>query len=371
MYIESPPPFPASMTASPEAEALPQLWQRLAEQDWPVRTVEAELPELLRQASSLAADWRWRWLDGLHCMWQRHGWALSLESQHTLLQLAAAWCDWPLAQAVGEALREREALREEAALTLLNACRQLGQPQTAIDIALGLQLAKPHNADFATLYRELQNWRHWRDQLDEVDGQDWGDAELRLEPLAPHHLPDFAWQYYDPAIAELCCLPKFASDAQWSAWLGGIYQAGDQRIYAVLHRSWGCVGCVSLIQYRDIGFFYYWIGRDFQGQGLGPRAVELMLAMAAERYGLRTCYAKVYDDNTPSRRALEKLGFADIVVSAVAPDEREMFYRRGLPATRQQIAAELHWLMAAIDSSTVPAILLLPADVTTTASRHG
>ncbi|MGE5491197.1 MAG: GNAT family N-acetyltransferase [Actinomycetota bacterium] len=222
---------------------------------------------------------------------------------------------------------------------------------------IAAQLAQPDSAVLAASYRTLCSWADFRISYGWTDGHDWGDDELLLEPMGHHHLSDFAWQYYDPTIAERCCLPAFQTDAQWHDWLDNIYRSGDQWIGAVIHRKWGFIGSVSLIMHGGIGFFYYWFGPDFQGQGYGPRAVRLLLATAAERHGLHTCYAKVYDYNTPSRRALEKLGFEDIQVSAAAPDD-EMFYRRGPAADRGRIAEELHWLMGAMASSTRPAIVL-------------
>ena len=48
-------------------------------------------------------------------------------------------------------------------------------------------------------------------------------------------------------------------------------------------REWGFVGSVSLVMHGEVGFFYYWIGRDFQGYGIGPEAVQLLLQAARER----------------------------------------------------------------------------------------
>ncbi|GAB2182334.1 hypothetical protein DLREEDagrD3_25570 [Denitratisoma sp. agr-D3] len=228
----------------------------------------------------------------------------------------------------------------------------------AINLSIACQLAKPRNLVFVSIYRSLLAWNDSRCQLGLDAKGILGDDDLQLEPMGHHHIRDFAWQYYDPAIAERCCLPKFRSDNEWHEWLDDTYRYGDQGIYAVIHREWGFIGNVSLIQHAGIGFFSYWLGRDFQGKGFGPRAVALMLSFASERYGLHTCYAKVFDVNIPSRRALEKLGFEDIQVSAVSPDDNEMFYRRGPSADRDLIAEELHWLMAAMNASTRPAILV-------------
>jgi RimJ/RimL family protein N-acetyltransferase len=234
----------------------------------------------------------------------------------------------------------------------------MGNADSAFDLAVARQLAKPADMRYAEAYRELVEWCTWRDSWSRIDGADHGDGELSLEPLGFHHLSDFAWQYHDPAVAELCCLPTFPGDDQWREWLADIYRMGDQRIYAVMHATLGFVGNVSLIQHGGLGFFYYWLGPDFQGRGLGPRAVALLLAQAEEAWGLECCYAKVYEHNAHSRRALEKLGFEELGIAAVSPNDDEVFYRRGEPAARERIVGELHWLLAAMDSETRAAALL-------------
>lgn len=350
---------PCDDSGTPE---LPSLFDALAAQDWPVLILERTLPELLRQAQSLAPADRCAWLAGLHQVWRRHGWALTPAGKGALLELAAAWCAWPLAYAVGQSLHAASPLDGEQALRMIDACRHLGDGDTAIEHAVRLQLLHPSEQSYADVHLELLAWRHWRDRMPVVDGDEWDDDELRLEPLAHHHMRDFAWQYYDPAIAELCCLPHFQDDAQWHCWLDDIYHADDQRIFAVIHHEWGFIGCVSLIMHESVGFFYYWLGRDFQGHGLGPRAVSLMLAMAQHDYGMRCCYAKVFDHNMPSHRALQKLGFEYLGICGVAPDDNQLFYRRGATQSADEVTRELHVLLDRMDSDTKAAALCINKD---------
>jgi len=349
--------------AEPHAESvehtpLALILDELNQGGWPALLLERRLPEALAHAATLSPADRCAWLRGLHEVWQRHGWALTHEGKTSLLQLAAAWCAWPLAHAVGMSLQSEAPLEGPPALHLMSACRHLGDENAGIDLAIALQLAHPEEQTYANAHLELLAWQRWRERMPVIDGADWDDGELRLEPLAHHHLHDFAWQYYDPAIAELCCLPVFEDQAQWHSWLDGIYDAGDQRIFAVLHEGWGFVGCVSLILHETTGFFYYWIGPDFQGCGLGPRAVSLMLAMAQRDYGMRACYAKVYDYNAHSRRALEKLGFEELGICGVAPDDDQLFYRCGEQLPPEDMVDELHLLTARMGSDTRPAALL-------------
>ncbi len=123
----------------------------------------------------------------------------------------------------------------------------------------------------------------------------------------------------------------------------------------MLHREWGFIGCVSLAVHRDVGFFYYWLGRDFQGRGYGPRAGALLLSLAQQAYGLRCCYAKVYDHNLRSRRGLEKMGFADLDIRGAGEDCNQVFYRRGPAQARRRIVGELHWLLECMDAQVRPA----------------
>lgn len=337
---------------SEDIAPLALLFNELSRQDWPVLLLERRLPQLLAHASSLSPEDRCAWLSGLHRIWQRHGWALTPDGKEALLQLASAWCAWPLAYAVGKSLQTDSPLDGGHALRMMNACRHLGDGDTAVDLAVRAQLLHPADQSYADAHRELLAWLRWRDGMPVVDGADWDDDEIKLEPLAHHHLADFAWQYYDPAIAELCCLPRFQDDTHWRRWLDDIYDAGDQRIFAVMHRDWGLVGSVSLIMHGSAGFIYYWLGCDFQGCGLGPRAVSLMLAMAQHDYGMQCCYAKVYDYNTPSRRALEKLGFEDLGICGAVPDDNQLFYRYGESRPMDVVVNELHLLLACMESDT-------------------
>lgn len=337
---------------------LDALWAAAQGSGWPARGLDSLLEEAERLAHQLRPADRLAWLSRLHDTWKRHHWGFSTQGKFHLLRLAAHWSDWALVAAVGEDLSRQAPLPGHESQLLMEALRNQGRAEAAIALAVSRQLAHPEEGWPHRVRESLLRWCALRDRLGWIDGCTWGDDELLLEPLGHHHLPDFAWQYHDPAIAERCCLPSFGSDQQWHCWLKDSQRFGDQWTGAVIHREWGFIGSVSLILHGGLGFFYYWFGPDFQGQGFGPRAVGLLLAAAQERYGLHTCYAKVFDDNLPSRRALEKLGFEDIGVSAIAPDDKEIFYRRGAAVERRRMAEELHWLMGAMASGTRPAILL-------------
>ncbi|NEO78821.1 GNAT family N-acetyltransferase [Moorena sp. SIO4G3] len=154
--------------------------------------------------------------------------------------------------------------------------------------------------------------------------------QLLLTPLQTYHEDDFLWQYADPNIAELCNLPDFDEEEDWQEWLKTNQTKSTKYQFAVNHKYWGFIGSVGLEISQRIGFFYYWLGTDFQGNGYGSQAVRIMLDWASRYLGLRCCYAKAYKHNIPSKKAMEKIGFRPLPCKVVIPEredyEEELFY---------------------------------------------
>ena len=147
---------------------------------------------------------------------------------------------------------------------------------------------------------------------------------LILTPLQSYHEDDFLWQYADPTIGELCNLPDFdEEDEDWQQWLQKNQKPAAKHLFAVNHVDWGFIGSVGLEISKGIGFFYYWLGKDFQGYGYGPQAVTIMLDWACRYLGLRCCYATTYKDNIPSKKAMGKVGFRPLPFKVIRPEEEE------------------------------------------------
>lgn len=290
-------------------------------------------------------------LAALRRSWRAGGAALSRSAMRSLLGQAAAWRDWPLVHAVGTCIAAMGGLDTRETLHLVDACRSLGKGEQALALVRGLGPRGGLPPGRAGLEADIRAWLEWRRRFPALAPA----AGLALEPLAHHHEPDFAWQYHDPAIARLCCLPVFIDALDWHHWLAGIWRDGRRLPYAVLHDEWGFIGCVSLALHRDLGFFYYWLGRDFQGLGYGPRAGQLLLALGERANGLRCCYAKAFDYNLRSRRGLEKIGFTDLGMRGAGDDCNQVFYRRGPPQARGRSVDELHQLLDSMDASVRPA----------------
>jgi len=304
----------------------------------------ALLRKVLARADALSPDARSDWLCTLRRYADRPA-SPAPEERDALIALATRWADWPLVLRLASITDLREGASEIAS-AVITAMHRLGNGEDALACCRSRMLRHPHERMHPEVHAGLAAWRGFVDaQGGAIDG-----GCLRLEPLGHHHLADFAWQYHDPEIARLCCLPAFQSEAQWHAWLDASWGYGDQRLYAVIDPEWGFVGSVSLIQHGALGFFYYWIGPDFQGQGRGAAAVRILLGDAASRRGMRSCYAKVFVDNQPSRRAMEKLGFAPAQAMPAPPWSGEMFYRHGEQIPHVVQARELQWLFERMGS---------------------
>ena len=356
MHATLPVEEPASVGAAASAQealSLPALWDRLESAQWSARALEQWLPAVHACAHALDPALRVAWLNRLHEA-SRHAWAMPMPMQDILLQLSAQWCDWPQLLATCERLEVAHALPAWAEPLMITAQLRLGAAQLALTRCRTMALLHPQDCWASGMHDALQQWIGF---IESGVPAIVGDT-LTLEPLGHHHAEDFAWQYFDPEIARRCCLPTFVDHAQWHRWLDQCWRYGDQRLYAVIHPEWGFVGSVSLIVRGDTGFFYYWLGRDFQGYGLGPAAAALLLDDAHARLDMRTCYAKVFEDNAASRRALEKLGFQALDFRPAPPHADEMFYRLGGAQSREDSVEELRTLFERMGAGTRVAVPL-------------
>ncbi|MCJ8273035.1 MAG: GNAT family N-acetyltransferase [Psychrosphaera sp.] len=268
-----------------------------------------------------------------------------------MIELAERLCDWPMVIQLRECLDNRIGFSDQAVqntIKLASAYHQLGLLVEAADCIRSGLLVHYQQAELAQYYWQLQQ------TLNNAPfaPQDLQAGPLILTSLSDYHLSAFCWAYADPKISQLCNLPEFENDDHWLNWLANDQAQKHKYLFAVNHREWGFIGAVSLEVFDGIGFFYYWLGVDFQGHGFGPQAVDLLLNLAANCLGLHCCYAKVYDHNTPSQTAMEKLGFKRLPFAVEAPYDNEFLYYLGPDKPEQTLFAELDWLFAAQQSDT-------------------
>ena len=79
-------------------------------------------------------------------------------------------------------------------------------------------------------------------------------------------------------------------------------------------------GCISCFKSDGLDSVGYWIGREFWGQGIASRALELLL----EQVSVRPLHARVATGNRASLRVLQKCGF---VVQSVQMSPADVRYQ--------------------------------------------
>ena len=262
-----------------------------------------------------------------------------------MIQHSTYLCDWQL---LIELEKQYSNTKPKDKIQLAYAYWKLGQKPIAYHCLQQLMLLYPDNNHLFALHQQLRKYdsnqftpTYFNQQVSEV---------LSLVPLDAHHCNEFLWQYWDPKIAIYCCMPTIHTPEQWYEWFAEQQRFSDQRQFAIYHQHWGFVGMISLIQHANAGFVYYWIGKDFQQQGLATQAVALLLQMATTWYQLTHCYAKVLGHNIGSHRTLAKNGFRKMSVKAAAPDGDEIFYFWAEDKTEYRCQQELATLLVKMDS---------------------
>ncbi|WP_428243246.1 GNAT family N-acetyltransferase [Gynuella sp.] len=285
--------------------------------------------------------------------WQDYGRVLNHEQYLQLADMAEYFCDWALLSQVSQAaLSYANKYHDMFLQQYIRACWLATDYQQVRDKCVRELLANPDRHWGEQMLQTLHQHMHFSLEMCLGGYESLEYEQLLLEPLHEQHAESFLWQYLDSDIPQRCCLPDIRNLEHWYQWYDRQLQP-NVRTFAVLHRTWGFIGVVSLTQYRDIGFFYYWIGPDFQGNGFGPMAVNMLLAHAQKHAGLRCCYAKVFDDNRASISALNKLAFQPLPFRPQPPFAAEMLFYLGPAQGELALRAELSELLRIMDSEIV------------------
>ena len=278
---------------------------------------------------------------------------LQIKTLSLIIRFAGLLCDWSLQIAVLKQLPCPKSFQIEM---LAYAYWKVGHWQEAFELLKRHMWLSPTDNSIYQYYCNLID-------LSEKQGTPHFQRKhlskcMSLTPLSYHHKDEFFWQYFDPLIAELCCLPDFHEVDKvdevntWSDWLSTQQSLQDQTTFAVIHQHWGFIGVVSLVVQRNVGYFYYWLGKDFRGQGFGGEAVELLLGFGREFQGIDCCYAKVFEYNKASQQALKKLGFQRLSFNAAPPNETEQLYYFGCRKSVEDNALECQQLFDDMGSGT-------------------
>jgi RimJ/RimL family protein N-acetyltransferase len=320
------------------------LSQPLAEPDW-----QQQLTQLNQQPIGATERLDWMLVMREKLFGNEQGTVLASanlddEAQlNLMIALAQKLCDWPLVIYLREQADNRfgcSFFATDNRAALAEAYHQQGQLSEAAQCIRRCLLVDCQQPQLAQYYGQLRQAA--ANSL--FAPQDMQAGAIMLTPMTRYHLESFCWAYADPQISEQCNLPAFDSDEHWLNWLATSEQGDGKHLFAVTHREWGLIGSVSLEVLNGVGFFYYWLGADFQGYGFGPQAVELLLDLGAIYLGMSCCYAKVYAHNTPSHKGMSKLGFRQLPFSVEPPYDNEVLYYLGADKSEQTLFEELEQL---------------------------
>lgn len=142
------------------------------------------------------------------------------------------------------------------------------------------------------------------------------DGELALRALRATDLERVVECLQDPEIPRWTLVPSPYGMAEARAFLRDSRNAAHAglRLSTVLvelpaDRVIGSIGLVDIDRARAWGEIGYWVAADVRGRGVAVRAIGLVRELA-RALGLTTLDAFVEPGNGPSRRTVEKAGFA-------------------------------------------------------------
>ena len=141
-------------------------------------------------------------------------------------------------------------------------------------------------------------------------------SRVRLREIAQDDLPRIYEFNLDPDANRLAAtLPRSAEgfQAHWKTVLADSNVVA--RAIAVGDRLAGSISCFPREGLHYVG---YWVSKDFWGQGIASRALELLLNEVASR----PLHAQVATSNRASLRVLEKCGFVVRSVRISPADDR-------------------------------------------------
>ncbi len=248
---------------------------------------------------------------------------------------------WPLTLYMQSNLNEahpQKAQGPRIQLAAAEAAFQMGYLEVSEGFLRHILLTQPNNSESSQLHHLVNDWSLFCYEKGIQEPIFVGNDTLHLQLLGHHHASSFL-SIYTQQTSYLCRLPVFQDIREWHSWLWEKHADNTELIFAVTHKILGLIGVVSVVLSDDSGFFYYWIGEEFRGQGYGPLAVSMMLDEVSCRWGINTYYAKAFEFNQASLSGLEKLGFQKLDIRAAAPNHDELFFRRG-PAQNEQLALE-------------------------------
>lgn len=140
-------------------------------------------------------------------------------------------------------------------------------------------------------------------------------TEVILEHIAPRHAESVQRLASHPEIVANTTLPKPYPEngaEQWIEHLLPRRKAGKEYAFAAINAEGEFVGVTGLDNVSDdVAELGYWVGKPYWNQGYATAAARKTIRFSFEELGLKGVFARPLQDNTPSRRVLEKIGFEE------------------------------------------------------------
>lgn len=139
-------------------------------------------------------------------------------------------------------------------------------------------------------------------------------SDVYLAPLNSNDSAKlFAW-INDPKLVQFNAPYKPVTDLQHQTWFEQITRASHGSIFAIrLHKDDRLIGSCQLFNFNDIARsaeLQIRVGEvEFQSQGLGTQALQLLLDYGFSTRNLHRIYLHVFSNNERARKAYEKIGF--------------------------------------------------------------
>lgn len=313
----------------------------------------AHLACLYESLPHLDAHQRIRWRDVLPKVWKRYyPYKQDAEFLISFGVLAMRLGAWSTAKGCLTYLANESPENLDGMYYLVACLTHLGERDNASRLVQKYLNKALDDDHMLFLSRQLHDWVVQCQQDPAYNPGLASDSELSLQPLASHYTEELLYQYRDPSIAVMTSLPDFDGVDQFEQWRQEQVGTKNQSIYALIHRDFGFIGVVSLRYHGKDGFFYFWIGADYQGQGFGQRAARLLFNMASLTLGLKNVYTAAFKDNSRSTAALLQLGLRPLPFKAKEPDDAYVFYtasRQSFDESHQSLKALLKHIESPIE----------------------
>jgi RimJ/RimL family protein N-acetyltransferase len=288
-------------------------------------TGDRALTAALANANSEGTLDRATWKDVLQRVWMNYLPHATTEKLHQRLAPAAMHCgSWALAKEMLK--RGMEFFGEDASdLANLAWCEnRTGNAADALELAeKALKIDDAHPLVIEVHKRILQRLALRDDQWKCVLLD--SESQLVLEPLDKTHAEAFFYQYRDPQIAIMTGLPALKSIEETRRWIEEQEHDVGKVNYAIMLADEGFVGFINLAISEHAAFFCFWAGVDFQGRALASTAGRVVCRYA-EKLGVPIILTSAFIDNKRSIRSLTRMGFKELSIRALAPDNDRIFF---------------------------------------------